>query len=144
MKIKEFKKASKISNKLINGVIRCLGSKKQFKELAPKLDHLGAKDLAAYKCNTQDFVESYYSGIIKLLNGLAATQGKPTLAHYLTELEGINLSVSEVQAGLLDVNANNDKKQQLCNFLAWHTAELVAADYLRLNNINLNKAKQSA
>lgn len=142
MKIKEFKKASKISNKLINSVIRCLGSKKQFKELAPKLDNLGAKDLAAYKCNTQDFVESYYSRIIKLLSSQTTAQGKDTLAHYLAGLENINLSVSEVQAGLLDVNSNSDKKQHLCNFLAWHTAELVAADYLRLNKAR--KMKQSA
>lgn len=133
MKIKEFKRASKISNKLINGVISCLESKKQFKQLAPKMINLGARNLTAFKCNSVDFTETHYSRIIKLLTRQAGAKSNLTLAHYLAELTDINLSVSEIQAGLLDVNAQGDKKLQLCNYLVWHTAELVAADYLRLS-----------
>lgn len=133
MKIKEFKQASKISKKLINGVISCLGSKKQFKTAAPELANLGARNLTQFKCNSLEFTEKYYSRIIKLLTSQASLQGSLTLAHYLAELADINLSVSEIQAGLLDVNSQGDKKLQLCNYLAWHTAELVAADYLRLS-----------
>lgn len=136
MKIKEFKQASSINNKLINGIIRCLESKKQFKEVAPQLANLGARNLPTFKCNSLDFAETYFSKIIKLLTKQAVIKGTPTLAHYLAELEGINLSVSEIQAGLLDVNSQGDKKLQLSNYLVWHTAELVAADYLRLSGNN--------